>query len=460
MAKNVASQSDAVVAMSPDIELASVLMGGTRAMRAAGKKYLPMWPAEEKESYDMRLSTATLFPAYSRTVKTLTGKPFSKPLTYSEDVPPRIQQWCQEDVDLQGRNLDAFAADVLQEALSHGLSGVLVDYPPVLPGAIKSVADEAKAGVRPYMVQIHPQQILGWRAQQANGVWSFTQLRIMETVTEDDGEFGEVEVSQVRVLTLGAWATYRKAKDRKIDDEWQIHDKGVRSLVEIPFVPVYGERLGFMRARPPMIEMAHLNVEHYQSSSDQQTILHVARVPILTAVGAGEGFELQIGAKTATNLKAGASLAYVEHSGAAIGAGKDSIDALEERMRQAGAELLVITPGNITATQVGTENAVGMCALQRIVQSAEDAIDMALQYMAKMIGEPEGGNITIFNDFAAASLAEASAQILLTANGSGKVSDETLHGELQRRGILAPGKTWVEEKALIDEQGPAPGTMP
>jgi len=35
-----------------------------------------------------------------------------------------------------------------------------------------------------------------------------------------------------------------------------------------------------MQAKPPLLDLAWLNVEHWQSASDQSNILHVARVPI------------------------------------------------------------------------------------------------------------------------------------------------------------------------------------
>jgi hypothetical protein len=49
----------------------------------------------------------------------------------------------------------------------------------------------------------------------------------------------------------------------------------------IPFVPLYGTRLAFMMGISPLRDVAYLNVKHWQSQSDQDTILHVARVPIL-----------------------------------------------------------------------------------------------------------------------------------------------------------------------------------
>src|SRR3984957_12294351 len=195
MTSSVRKTSAAVDAMAEDWTLIDALMGGTATMRRAGKTYLPQWPAEDRESYVARLATATLFPAYARTVSVLTGKPFSKPLKIGEDVPPRIKEWL-EDVDLEGRNLHSFAADLCSEGLSHGLTGILVDCPPN-PSA-KTVADERKAGVRPYFVHIHHGQILGWRTEKIKGGLRLTQLRLLESVEVPDGEFGTSVIEQVR----------------------------------------------------------------------------------------------------------------------------------------------------------------------------------------------------------------------------------------------------------------------
>ena len=51
----VATPIAAVAAQSEDRALVRALMGGTRAMRAAGQRYMPIWPAEDNESYKARL---------------------------------------------------------------------------------------------------------------------------------------------------------------------------------------------------------------------------------------------------------------------------------------------------------------------------------------------------------------------------------------------------------------------
>jgi hypothetical protein len=452
---DVSTKTSSVEAMEPDWNLADALLGGTRAMRAAGTTYLPKWPNEEQEAYACRLATAVLFPAYKRTVETLTGKPFSEPLTIGEDVPPKIAEWLN-DIDLRGRNLEAFAADLMEMALGRGICGIMVDYPRKSED-IKTVADERAAGLRPYFIQIRHNQVVGWRDEYVGGMWMLTQLRLIECVDVPDGAYGLKKVEQIRVLTPGAWEIFRQNEKK----EWVSFDKDKTSLKIIPYVPVYGRRTGFMTGEPPLIEVANLNVAHWQCASDQQTILHVARVPILAVIGVDgdDKWQLTVGASSAVKLPIDGDMKWVEHTGKAIEAGANELEALEERMRQAGAELLVLRPGKITATQTATENAVGMCALHRIAQNLEDALDQALQIMAMWVGEKSGGHVELFKDFGAASLAEASTQILLDSTGAGKLSDETYFAELKRRGIVSPDIDWQDEKERIDAQGPALGMM-
>jgi hypothetical protein len=452
----VRKQSKAVETMAGNWPLIAALLGGTSAMRKE-PSLLPKWPNEDQASYAARLSVATLFPAFKRTIEVLSGKPFSKPLTIGDDVPTRLKTW-SEDIDLQGRNLHSFAASVCEEALAYGLCGILVDYPRA--DGLRTAADEAAAGVRPYFVHIRPQNILGGKSKRANGAEVLTQLRLLECVCEDEGKFGEVEIEQVRVLYPGSWQVWRKSAAPTAKEEWALHEEGVTTLQKIPFVPVYGNRSGFMRAMPPLLEMAHMNVKHWQSQSDQDTIMHMARVPILAVIGVDpESFSLTVGASTAVKIPLGGDMKFVEHTGESIEAGRKSLLDLEDQMRQAGAELLVIKPGNTTEVQTLADNEQGMCALQRITGDLEDAIDAALQFMAEWIGEPQGGHVTIYKDFGAATLQEASAELLHKMSQSGRLSKESLFEEIQRRGIIRPELKWSDEQGRIETEGPSLGTI-
>lgn len=449
----IAKQSSIVEKMAQSWPLIKTLIGGTGAIREAGREYLPQWPNESNDSYNNRLNTATLHPAFKRTVKVLASKPFSKNIKYNDDIPERIKVWL-DDVDLQGNNLHAFISSLFEECIAYSVSGVLVDYPTVNNTSMK-LADEKASGLRPYFVRYHPWNILGWRTERANGYDRLIQLRLREIKVIPDGEYGEKSVEQIRVLTPGAWELHQK-NDK---DEWFVIDSGVSTLKEIPFVMFYGNRTGFMTGEPPLLELAYQNVEHYQSCSDQQTILHVSRVPILTMIGANEDSDVTVGAASAVKLPIGSDMKFVEHSGAAISAGRQSIIDLEERMRQTGAELLLLKPGHVTATEIQSDDEGNKCDLQRATENAEDSINQCLQFMADWVGESTGGSVDLFKDFGAASLTDASAQLLLTMSTSGKLSDMTLISELKRRGILSPDLDFEAEKELLEQQGPPLGTV-
>ena len=457
MTLRVHEPSPEVTAMAMDWAVCEPLMGGTLAMRAAGEALMPRWPAEESAAWSARLKVATLMPAYRRTVSVMSGKPFAKALTYGEDVPPRIREMC-DDIDRQGRNLHAFAADAFFRTLAFGIAGIHVDYPRLT--GVRTLADERAAGARPYFRLIRHNQILGWKTDEVGGALRLVQMRLAETHDiADGGRWGAKTVRRVRVLEPGRFELWQEPE--KDGEDYVLIDEGTTSPMQaIPFVPLYGFREAFMCGKAPLMDLAHLNVKHWQSQSDQDNILHVARVPILAATGIDdEKWKLTVGAQAAVKLPSGSTLAYVEHSGAAINAGRQSLQDLEQQMIQTGAELLVKKPGDRSATEAANDADGNKSDLQRIAETFEDALDAALQYMADWIGEPTGGSVSLYKDFGAMSLGQASGQLVIAMQQGGLISKATAIREMQRRGELDAGLEPDEELAMLGEEGPALGTM-
>lgn len=127
------------------------LMSGTRKMRSRADVLMPRWPAESDEAYKARLHVATLFPAYARTIGVMSGKPFAKALTLSDDMPEKIVQW-SDNIDRQGNSLHVFAQEMLREALAYGLAGILVDLPVRTDATTNS--DYLRGEFRPYFVRV------------------------------------------------------------------------------------------------------------------------------------------------------------------------------------------------------------------------------------------------------------------------------------------------------------------
>jgi hypothetical protein len=451
--------SVAISAMQGEWCLLEALMGGTRAMRAAGTKYLPRWPGETAGSdgidpYLVRKDQTTLYPAYARTVSVMAGKPFAKQLTLNEEAPPKMVEWCA-DVDRQGTSLHVFAAEMFEESF-YGLAGILVDTPRAdNAGRLITQAEQQAAGMRPYMVRVFHRQILGWRARQTSAGLQLLQLRLKEDGEEDDGEYGSKLVERVRVLEPGKWTLLRKS-----GSAWGEEGSGTTGLKYIPFVPIYGKRVAFMIGKPPLIDLGYQNVEHWQSKSDQQNILHIARVPILTISGLTEAPALILGAQSGVHLGANpdAKIQFVEHTGKAIEAGRQSLIDLEGRMIATGAELLVAKPGQRSAEEASNDAEANKSDLQRMAEVFEDSLNQALSFMAEMGGVDDSTTATLHKGFAARSLSEAVGTLLVEMVRAGLIRKETALKELQRSGMLGSDIDVAAEILLAAEEAePEPG---
>lgn len=457
-----ASPSAEVTAMAEPWPMISALLGGTSAMRAAKEAYLPKHPTETTDAYEYRRKTSTLYNAFTRTVETMASKPFAEPLKPSEDMPPelagvtdaetkkKVKPGWIDNIDLEGRDLQAFAHDGFRKAMAYGPAYILVEYPQV--SGIRTLADQRSSGARPYFVLIEPLNVLGWRAERVDGVMTLTQFRFKECVRLPDGRFGEVEVEQVRVLEREIsparcwWETWRK-DDR---GDWFLHEGGPISIGEIPVAPIYTKRTGFMTAEPPLLDLAHLNVEHWQSSSHQTNILRVARVPILFGSGMGQDDMEVVGSsagKGVTVESPDAKLAFIEPTGAGIQAGQESIEKLEERMAVMGMELLVSKPGSKTATEASIDTAENTSALSAMVQNLEDSLAQALQFAAKWASLATGGSVNLEGSFA--ELDPLDIQSLVDARKEGIISAETFFNELLRLGMVDENLTWEVEKERL-----------
>ncbi|MPT05720.1 MAG: DUF4055 domain-containing protein [Delftia sp.] len=437
--------------MQADWAVIDALLGGTPAMRKAGKKYLPQQPRESNEDYEYRLSTSTLFPAFERTLAVMAGKPFSKEVTPS-DVPQPVLGLLPS-IDDKGSSLHTFAFRAFREMVSHGFGGILVDHTKT-EGQAVTVADTKRMGARPYWVHYKHNQILGARFTQSANGQRLVLLRLLETVEEEDGDYGSQEVQQVRVLRPGTWEIHRNGKDG-----WVLHDSGTTTLERIPFVFLVANPVGPMEGRPPLKDLAYLNVKHWQQQSDQDESARFCRKRLLVFTGLTSQDEITVASDMAVRLPKDADAKIVEGSAESIEVGRSELEALEQQMIQTGAELLVAKPGQRTATEASNDAEANKSSLQSLVEDFEDALDQCLQFSADWLKVGEGGSVSLFKDFGAATLSDASAQLVFNMVGAGWLSKVTGIKEMQRRGTLDPAVDPEQEIAAAEAEGPALGTI-
>ena len=427
------------------------LLGGTATMRKAAQTYLFQMEMEEPDSYRKRLERSTLYPALSETLSQMTGRVFFNPIDVA-DVTETVQALF-DDVDLVGNNLDVFASRWFYSALAYGCSFALIDFTRV--EAVKSRAEEKALNARPYWVHIKPHQVLGIKTARVNGKQAITQFRYVVNEQVEDGEFGVKTVKHVYVYEISKVRKFSEAEGEfRLESELLLTAQN-RPLDFVPVVPFITKRNELTNAiEPPLMELAYLNVKHWQSQSDQDNITNIARVPLLAIYSNDEVKQLSIGG-SAIHLPVDSSMQFVEHSGQAIASGVESLKDLEEQMKTAGAKLLTKTSLAMTDSQARDEAGKEISQLRLLANRFEDAIDLALEYTAHWLGiaKEQVGNVQISGNIENDLDPSASMASVIQLRNAGVISNQSTFDEAKRRGLLADGLEWGTEQERLQSEG-------
>lgn len=436
-------KSQTVKSMAEHDVMIAALIGGTSGMRNADKALLPAFPLEEDDDYQRRLKASTLLPAYTETVDQMVGRVFAKPLRVESDLPPALLA----DVDREKRNLHTFAHEAFLQAFHRGVAYVLVDQQRIADGA--TLADARSGGVRPYCVLIPRTAVLGWRETDKR----LTQFRFMEKVIVNDGDFGEREEDQIKVLEPGKCSIYR---NRGGKTAWSLVESFAMGIAKIPVVPIYSERTGFMCGAPALLELAHLNVKHWREQSDQDRSVQFARVRMAYIAGVeDEALSIKASADGLIPLPRGGSIGVVQGSAESVTVGQNALTALEEQMNTAGAKLTTKSVLSMSDRQAGEEQAKMISRLAAMGEALEDSLDQVLQLIADWAEVNEGGRVQLgveLKDLMSAS--KVAVKDVMDMQTQGLLSKQSAFEICQTLIPALDEKSWEDEQARIETDAP------
>lgn len=407
------------------------LWGGTDRMWKAGKYYLPQEEGEDNKAYKARLHKTFLYNAYRRSIQSLAGQPFIKPVAV-HNLPPELE-YLLDDADSMGNSLTEVAHGLLVDGLHYGKYHAIVDYPSV-DGDI-TLSDQRSLNIRPYFNTVSPLNLIGWESDRVGGLNILTNVRVKETSVESSGEYTDILVTRVRVYGSSKVEIHTLRGRNDSDFEMEEADN---TLGFIPLVTGYIEKTGFMTARPPLEDLAWLNLRHWISTSEQNVILHATRVPIFFARGFAEG-ELQsvsLGPyRGISTTNENAEISYIETQNMSISAGEKDLERIELQMERMGSDILT---QKSVARQTATARQIDKSESLSVMQMGVRELEHSLEKMFEIAGEWMGVDasevkVTIGDDLAI-NANEANPIDELLKLG---LDDEDLLFEIKRRGTVS-----------------------
>ena len=408
------TRTRAVMDMVKGWEIMKAVTNGTEYLRDNSEAFLPLEPREDYTAYLSRVNRAVFSPYTQRLIRAATGLIMRKPITLIGD-----SYWTDifaKDVDGCGSDLDEYARRVLICSLTYGQSHILVDYP--APTGALSLAEERAQNRRPYWIEIDPTNIYGWRLDREVNYGSLIQVRIAEKAVVPSGEFGEQVFDQVRVIEPGKFSIYRKVSPKKDlinlqdttyagnfdgpenEKDYELIDSGAFSLGEVPLVSIYSGKTDTLTSKPPLLDIAYLNLAHFQRQADLIHSLHVASQPMLVLEGWDDQTkDTTISVNYAMATQPGNKVYYVEPASSAFEAQSNEIQELQLQMATLGISTLsqqkfvAESADARRLDRVDTNSMLSMVSLE-LEQKLQKVFDLSASYLG--IEPPE---VKISRDF-------------------------------------------------------------
>lgn len=453
-------------------------IAGDDAIQSAGVRYLPELSGQTPAEYAAYLRRGVFFGATGRTSAALHGLIFRKPAIV--ECPASLND-VFEDITMSGKSAAELSEDIARELIDVGRVGVLVDFPAIPEGVtISNAAAAAAMGLRPYATVYKAETILNWGVGRVRNRSELMFLALDESgIVQGTGAdyFEHVAVERIRVVKLDEAGLYVQEVYEKGPNGWEIKSQvfptsNGKRLDRIPFVIGGASHMSADVARPPMLDLADVNLSHFRTSADLEHGAHFTGLP--TAWISGYSVPPSMNYEGAENRQAppqsfaiGSSSAwvfenpetkvgYLEFTGNGLGTLERLMDRKEKQMANLGARLLTGEKAGVEATatlEIRTSGETSV--LSGIATTTGRMMTTVCELIAQWKGIAGKVLVTVNKDFIPSSMSpQLLAQLFAMLQG-GAISPQTFFWNLQDGEIIPDGKTFEDEEAQIAASAPS-----
>lgn len=441
-------------AMSETWKKCRDVAAGSQAVKAAGVKYLPAIGDHQNkpQKYNDYKARALFFNAMNRTICGLTGAILQK--APEVKFPERLKD-ILNDLTLTTMPFEALALKAVSEVFEVGRLGILVD-----------MADGEAPDKRPYAALYMAEQIVSWKTERIGGDEVLTRVVLSEAIEMDDPKdrFVTKQSTQWRVLELldrvytqTIWTKPKDSKEYVAGEATTILRRG-KPLDFIPFVFIGSTGVSPEVSRPPLEDLADVNLSHYRGYADLKHGLHYTALATPVVIGNRadkDGGPLAIGSGVAWQLELHGDAKMLEFTGAGLEAIREDLQDMKHMMATLGARILEEQPSHVeTAMAVGLRHAGEHATLRTIANAVELGLTFVLQWMAWWMGTEKtpadtGVLVELNKDFFATRMTSQDLQALVQGLQAEVISWPTFYEAIVRGELARPGVTAEEERAAI-----------
>ena len=443
---------------------------GEDVVKEQGEKYLPMASGKDNECRRLRYEAFKMRTPYSNFVGAAHGimhaMIFRRTPTVIVDDNFK-NSGLLNDVDGRVTSLYQFVSDSVWDLLKTGFGAWLLD---VSQGGNKMSKLEAeKKGVRPYLTYYPAESIINWKFDSFKGVKKLKLVVLKELGSRVVNEFESQTFERYRVLLLNKEGFYEQRIYTPTYDEY---DKTKIVKYDFQTIPVSITKDGkpenidyiplvllpFDRPeKPPLFDLAMLNVHHYQLSADYVNGVHMTTVPTgyitgYTPKDDGEDDDITLGGDAfLTEENSDAKFGVLSFSGEGLEHCEKAIDKCESQI--AGLFMKNIAPDkktSETAEAAYVHRSGENAKLATFARNISGKLSQILQWYEEWCGYTGSVEAHLNYDYETMSLDPNIINSIANISGQGKFPLYCVFYILQQQELIDPDMTYDDFIFLLD----------
>lgn len=442
------------------------VIAGQKTIKEKGTEYLPKLGGQSTDQYDAYKKRATFYNATAQTKSAFEGMVFRKEPTI--EVPNNLEE-IEDDLSLKDESAKGFAKRLVGETIETGRNGILVDFPRIEDDGATTRAEARRNGENPYLTLYTAEEIRNWHVKRENGNTELKALILHEEFENQDGYFGGDTEEQFRLLHINDDGNYeqqiwRRSADDDDSSGLYMHEKvvptmGGEPLDGIPFFFAGVTDTTSQLQKPPLIDLAEVNLSHYRSEADLEHGAHFTALPTIYVIGGDpEEMEIQVGPESAIiQENEDAEVGMLEYEGKGLSELMKVLDRKLDMMADMGARMVMSREDAADATETIQLKQQGSNSIvANIADTCGMAFERALNLMSRWksggsVDDPEA-NVSLNTDLLPQTLSPKMLKQLLAALQQGRITKKTFFRNLQEGEIIDQGESFDDYDAQTETE--------
>lgn len=437
---------------------------GDKAIKKNAETYVPKNKGVDKADYNAIIQRSVFENFTEATAKGISGLIFAKEPTVS--VPASLEI-LKENIDMDDNTIVDLSQNIVNELMEVGRCGLLIDVPNIdTTGMTKPQTDALN--IRAFTKLYKSETIINWRYESINSVNKLTLLVLHEVYEDWTDDFTAEYKNRYRVYKLinnicNVAVYEEKDKTFIATMEFKPVMANRKTINYIPFIPLTYKNISIVPVKPPLMDIADININYYGVAVERRNVVHFVGNPFFMGKGIntrddkGNALTIALGSSIAQIFQeVNADMKIVETQGTGLSFNESYLNDCKVTMAALGARLLVDdAKAQISENTMQMKTAGYRATIMQIANTASRAITQAL----KIIAEWEGQNhdevkLELNTDYNLSEMDAQTITALVQAWQTGAIRQEDMFKKLQKGEIIESEISFDDYKSNLEVASP------